>query len=155
MGSQPLYSEDWSSPEALRVGCPVILSVDNDSGVLYRRYQLLSAAGYAVLSATDGAQALDIFGNYPVALVVLDYALEAVDGGIIAEAMKFHAPDIPIVMISGTEPPEQYPAVVNDHVRKGEGLETLLESVRRLLPLPGRPQVSAREPAPSSGPSPD
>ena len=118
MNFQPLSNEDWSSPSSLRVDRHVILSVDDESRVLSSRYQLLSAAGYAVLSAIDGAQALDIFGNNPVDLVLLDYVLEGVDGGVVAEAMKTHSPHIPIVMVSGIELPEHCMATVNGYAAR-------------------------------------
>ncbi len=53
----------------------IILSVDDEAGVLYSRQKLLQAAGYDVLSAADGEQALDFFASAPVDLVVLDYSM--------------------------------------------------------------------------------
>jgi CheY-like chemotaxis protein len=52
----------------------IILSVDDEAGVLYSRQKLLQAAGYDV-SACDGEQALDFFASVPVDLVVLDYLM--------------------------------------------------------------------------------
>jgi CheY-like chemotaxis protein len=136
MTSQPMYHKESSSPGAAQDGRTLILSVDDDLGVLSARSKLLSAAGYAVLSATDGAQALEIFGNNPVGLVLLDYALEGIDGGVVAEAMKAHSPHVPIIMVSGMEVPEDCLARVNKFVRKGESPELLLQSIRELTSTP-------------------
>ena len=145
MGSDPLYNKSVSSPASVQDGRKLILSVDDELGVLYTRYKLLSAAGYAVLSATDGVQALQIFGTNPVDLVLLDYALQGMDGGLVAEAMKAHLPDVPIVMVSGVEVPEEVLAKVNSFVRKGEGPEPLLESVRELISTSPQQRLVPRE----------
>src|SRR5215469_14650879 len=125
----------------------LVLSVDDQLGVLYSRYKLLSACGYAVLSATDGIQALQIFGSNLVDLVLLDFALEGMDGGLVAEAMREHKPNIPIIMISGVEVPERCLAVVNSYVRKGEGPEQLLKSIRQLLTASAQPHLVSRQAA--------
>ena len=40
---------------------PVILSVDENAATLYARYKVLQRAGYGVVNATDGEQALNMF----------------------------------------------------------------------------------------------
>ena len=45
---------------------PVILSVDENSAILYARYKVLQRAGYGVLSVTDGEQALSMLESYHV-----------------------------------------------------------------------------------------
>lgn len=125
-----MYNKQYSSPTSAQEGRKLILSVDDELGVLYTRYKLLAAAGYAVLSATDGVQALQIFGSNPVDLVLLDYALQGMDGGLVADAMKTHSPHVPIIMVSGIDVPEDCLAKVNKFVRKGEGPELLLQSIR-------------------------
>src|SRR5450631_3289499 len=119
MSYEPLYNKDSSSPSSARDGRKLILSVDDDLAVLYTRFKLLAAAGYGVLSASDAAQALQIFANHPVDLVLIDYALPEMDGGMLAEAMKTHRPDILIIMVSGVEVPEKVLALMNDFVTKG------------------------------------
>jgi CheY-like chemotaxis protein len=133
MSSEPMYNKQLSSPVATQNGRKLILSVDDQLGVLYSRYKLLAAEGYAVLSATDGVQALQIFGSNPVDLVVLDFMLQGMDGGLVADAMKAHTPDIPILMVSGVEVPEDCLSKVNGFVRKGDGPDSLLKSIRELM----------------------
>jgi CheY-like chemotaxis protein len=132
MNPDPMYNKQMSSPAAAQSGRKLILSVDDQLGVLYTRYKLLSAAGYAVLSATDGVQALQIFGNSKVDLVLLDFMLQGMDGGLVADAMKAHSPDIPILMVSGVEVPEDCLVKVNGFIRKGDGPDSLLKSIREL-----------------------
>lgn len=141
MASEAMQQQDSLSRRGIHNGRPVILSVDDDLTVLYTRFKLLSASGYGVVSASDGAQALQLFADHEVDLVLLDYALPEMDGGMVADAMKAHRPNIPIIMISGIEVPQQVLALVNDYVRKGEGPETLLNSIQRILNGSG-PQAS-------------
>jgi CheY-like chemotaxis protein len=133
MSYEPLYNKDSSSPSSARDGRKLILSVDDDLAVLYTRFKLLAAAGYGVLSASDAAQALQIFANHPVDLVLIDYALPEMDGGMLAEAMKTHRPDILIIMVSGVEVPEKVLALMNDFVTKGAGAEALISSIQQVL----------------------
>src|SRR5271157_2240195 len=67
---------------------PVVLSVDENSAILYERYKILQGAGYGVLSATDVEQALSMFEAYPVDLVLLDYAMHGMAGEIVARKIK-------------------------------------------------------------------
>lgn len=133
MSYEPLYNKDLSSPTNIRDGRKLILSVDDDLPLLYTRFKLLSAAGYGVLSAGDAAQALQIFADHPVDLVLMDYALPEMDGGMLAEAMKTHRPGTPIIMVSGVEVPEKVLALVNDFVMKGAGPEVLISSIEQVL----------------------
>ncbi|HEX8801717.1 MAG TPA: response regulator [Terriglobales bacterium] len=132
MSSEPMDDKSVSSPASGHDGRKLILSVDDQLGVLYSRYKLLSAAGCAVLSATDGVQALQIFGGNKVDLVLLDFMLQGMDGGLVADAMKAHSPNVPILMVSGVEVPEDCLSKVNGFVRKAEGADSLLKSIREL-----------------------
>ncbi|MGA9566838.1 MAG: response regulator [Candidatus Korobacteraceae bacterium] len=114
-------------------GRKLILSVDDDMGVLFSRYRLLEDAGYAVISASDGAEALQSFGNNPVDLVLLDYNMAGMPGDVVAQAMKDYKPGVPVIMVSGTEVPERALAEVSLYVRKAEGPEPLLQAIRELL----------------------
>jgi len=133
MSYEPLYNRDSSSPAGKRDGRKLILSVDDDLAVLYTRFKLLAAQGYGVLSASDAAQALRVFADHPVELALMDYALPEMDGGMLADAMKRHRPDIPIIMVSGVEVPEKVLAMVNDFVTKGAGPEALMNSIQQVL----------------------
>jgi len=82
MSSEPMYNKSMSSPASGQDGRKLILSVDGQLGVLYSRYKLLSAVGYTVLCATDGVQALQIFGSNQVDLVLLDFMPQGTDGRV-------------------------------------------------------------------------
>lgn len=120
---------------------PLVLSVDDDLNTLYARYRLLESAGYGVLSATDGEQALRIFYHDIIDLVLLDFTLQGMNGGLVAEAMRAAAPDVPVVMVSGTDVPERYLAMCHGYVRKGDGPEALLGIIAQLLSPASKPAI--------------
>ena len=63
------------SAQTSKNGVRRILSVDDEPGILFTRQKLLQNAGYEVLSAADGEQALHFFTAHDVDLVLLDYLL--------------------------------------------------------------------------------
>jgi len=62
---------------------------------------LLKTAGYGVLVAKDGAEALMIVGREKVDLLLLDVDLPFIDGQSLLRAMHDNGVDIPAVFISG------------------------------------------------------
>jgi len=136
------HSESVSTETMQQRGRKLILSVDDELSVLYSRYKLLSSAGYAVLSATDGVQALQIFGSNAIDLVLLDFLLEGMDGGSVADGMRAYKPEVPILMVSGVTVPSECLAKVNGFVCKSDGAEALLKSISGLMcPKPIRPGI--------------
>ena len=67
---------------------PLILCVDDEFNGLEGRKMLLEDAGYKVLVATTGADALQLFASHPVDLVLLDYHMPGMNGDVVAEHMK-------------------------------------------------------------------
>jgi CheY-like chemotaxis protein len=80
---------------------PVILCVDDQAATLALRSQVLSSAGYKVLTASDAAGALELFRRIQVDLVVTDYCLPGLTGAQVAAEMKRLKPAIPVVLFSG------------------------------------------------------
>jgi DNA-binding response OmpR family regulator len=60
----------------------VILCVDDEVPALEIRCLILSIAGYEVLTAADGVDALELFRCIPVDLVIADYWLPGLDARI-------------------------------------------------------------------------
>ena len=84
----------------------LILSVDDEPRLLQTREKLLQFAGYEVLSAANGEKALEIFAAHPVDLVLLDFRMPGMDGGIVAQQMKRRKPLVPVVMVSANQVPK-------------------------------------------------
>ncbi len=117
-----------------------ILSVDDEPAILLTRAVLLQRAGYGVLNACDGAEALKFFAEYPIALVLLDYEMPGMDGGMIACAMKAAKPQVPVIIVSAERVPDELLTCADCFVDKGaSGL--LLEKISQFL-APGASQGS-------------
>ncbi len=116
-------------------GTRIILSVDDEPGILVSRQQILEREGYKVLSAADGEQALRIFAEQPVHLILLDYKMPGMDGGVVAKEIKHHNPCVPIVLVSASPVDEQSLGCVDCFIGKGEGPALLLAKIKQLLLL--------------------
>ncbi len=112
---------------------PVILSVDDEPALLYTREKILQGAGYEVLSAADGEKALEMFATHDVDLVVLDFQMPIMDGGIVAQQMKRRKPLVPIIIQSAFSAAKVVVTCANCFIAKGEGPAALLEKIKPLL----------------------
>ena len=134
------FRDEFSSPYPSKNGTRVILSVDDEPGILASRRLILEKEGYEVLSASDGEQALRLFAEQPVDLVVLDYVMPGMDGGMVAQEIKTHNPRVPVVIVSASPVIEERSlACVNCFMSKGEGPAVLLAKIKQLL-APEPPQ---------------
>lgn len=83
---------------------PPILVVDDDRDIREAVAAVLSSVGYPVLSAADGAAALEILRSspVPVGLVILDLMMPKVDGWEFRARQKADPAlrDIPVVILS-------------------------------------------------------
>ena len=111
----------------------VILSVDDEPGLLYSRQEILKAEGYDVLSASNGEQAMAIVDSAPVDLVILDYRMPGYDGSVVARAIKARQPRLPIIMVSAFPVEYETSPWVDTFLAKGEGPAALLEKIKQLL----------------------
>ena len=75
---------------------PLILCVDDTPSWLEGQKMLLEESGYRVLTATNGTDALQAFLLHSVDLVLLDYHMAGMNGGVVAARMKDSKPDVPV-----------------------------------------------------------
>ena len=82
-----------------------ILVVDDESNIVELAALYLEQEGFRVLSAADGASALEIIARQPPALLVLDLMLPEVDGWEVCRRLRSGkvAPDLPIIMLTARD----------------------------------------------------
>jgi DNA-binding NarL/FixJ family response regulator len=115
---------------------PIILSVGEDSAILYEHYRVLQDAGYGVLSATEGDHALSMFEAYPVDLVLLDHAMRGTDGELIVHKIRRCKQNVPVIAVSAEPIPEETLSCADCVVTKEQGSLQLLQKIGQLLMLP-------------------
>lgn len=81
----------------------LILVVDDEISILSLARQTLEAFGYRVLTASDGAEALDLFAQRhdEIALVLTDVMMPGVDGPRLIAALRRIDPRVRVIASSG------------------------------------------------------
>ncbi len=78
-----------------------VLVVDDDGDLLEVARRLLQGAGFTVLVAKDGAEALAIVKRQPVSVMLCDMLMPDKEGIETCTEMRRHHPEIPVVAMSG------------------------------------------------------
>jgi DNA-binding NtrC family response regulator len=118
-----------------------ILVVDDDRGVLSLLEFALQGAGYSVLSADGGRQAIRIFEDCadPVHLLLTDVIMPDLTGPVVAERLRQRQPDLQVLFMSGFHDAELVQRFVTDKgfnlLPKPFTVESLLRSVENSLSL--------------------
>lgn len=90
--------------EAPRGNSELILVVDDEVAILEITRQTLQAFGYEVLTAEDGAQAIDVYArNRSIGLVLTDMMMPLIDGATLISALRRIDPDVRIIAASGLD----------------------------------------------------
>src|SRR5271170_418449 len=79
-----------------------ILCVDDNEQALSVRKFLLETRGYRVLTAASSQQALELFREGGIDLVLSDLIMPYMDGNELVRRMKELAPEVPAILISGS-----------------------------------------------------
>ncbi|GMV44416.1 MAG: sigma-54-dependent Fis family transcriptional regulator [Myxococcales bacterium] len=78
----------------------VILVVDDEANIRKVLSAMLQRAGYQVVTAEDGIEAIARLGEHEVAAIVTDLRMPGLDGMGLLTHVKRRMPDIPVVLIT-------------------------------------------------------
>jgi len=78
-----------------------ILCVDDNEQSLSIRKILLETRGYRVMTCTGGEEALTLFKQGGVDLVLTDLVMPGIDGSRLIEEIKTLSPETPAILLSG------------------------------------------------------
>jgi two-component system, OmpR family, response regulator len=129
---------------------PRILVVDDNVELLSLLTHLFEDAGYDVVPAAKGKQALDLMRAQPPDLACLDILLPDIMGYAVAEALRKEHPGVPYVFVTGVfkggkhslQGTNKYGAAA--YFEKPFEAQKLLEAVAQLVP-PGPPRTAPDE----------
>ena len=104
---------------------------DDDFAVLYLAVTLLRSAGYEVLPARDGKEALELLEQHGerIRFVVTDLNMPVIDGVELARIVRSRFPGVAIVFMSGEPMPEVASPLAHAILRKPFTLSVLAESI--------------------------
>jgi len=141
-----------------------ILCVDDSEQALSVRKFMLETRGYRVLGSLVPEEALEIFSQGGIDLVISDLTMPRMDGNELARRMKDLAPEVPVLLMSGCVKAYERATHGDGFLPKGACSPTeMLDRAKMMLArkrgpkkssfAPSRtpPSVDARDQAPGHG----
>lgn len=131
MESSTVVSEDTNSE------APLILIVDDEAGIRRTLEGVFADEGYRTVVADSGVEALDLLDELEPALVLLDIWMPGMDGMETLKELKFRAPEMPVIMISGhatiSTAMQATRFGATDFIEKPLDLDLMVQAVRRAI----------------------
>jgi len=128
-----------------------ILLVDDEESVQKLLTYPLERDGFRVVPARDGEEALRLFSEEPVDLVVLDIMLPKLDGLEVCKRLRAES-SVPIIMLTARD--DEFDTVLglelgaDDYITKPFSIREFRSRVRALLRRAGAPRRDASESEP-------
>jgi CheY-like chemotaxis protein len=125
----------------------VILCVDDNEQALSVRKFLLETRGYRVLTATSAAAAIETLHEGGIDLVLSDLVMPQMDGNEMIHRMKQFAPEVPMMLISGTVKAFERANRADAFLPKGASSPVeLLDRIRVLIARKRGPKKAVQRP---------
>jgi CheY-like chemotaxis protein len=132
-------TQEGPGAEAIQSGTETVLLADDDEAVRAFARQVLKEAGYQVLDAADGVEALDIARSHvgPIGLLITDLRMPGIGGHEVARRLRLERSGTAVLYASGYASGEALAAARADEsagfLRKPFAPSVLLKHVRRAL----------------------
>lgn len=128
-------------PQSLARSSRTILVADDDAAVRDSLSRALACENYQVVTASNGADAVEMFRKEPVDLVLLDLSMPQQNGWEAFERMSACAPRVPVVIITGHEGQHENACAAGAGalLEKPIHLPALLDTIQELLREADRP----------------
>jgi CheY-like chemotaxis protein len=135
----PFAGEAAQDRPAVSGGAEIVLVAEDEELVRNLAQRILEQAGYTVLAATDGAEALQLFrqNRAAIRLVLLDAAMPNLSGCEVFAQIRAESPETKILLASGyareTVLADMEPGAELHFIAKPVDMATLLRTVREAI----------------------
>ncbi len=140
-------TESYQNFDALK---PSILLVEDDESLGFVLREFLQSRGLGVTWVKDGAQGMKTFRLGRFDLCILDIMMPAIDGITLAELMRLHDPQVPIIFLTARSMKQDvirgFRAGADDYIRKPVNEEVLLARIEAVLKRAAPHEEAAPEP---------
>ncbi|PWL89511.1 MAG: DNA-binding response regulator [Oscillospiraceae bacterium] len=113
-----------------------ILIVEDDLAIQALLHDFIQEAGYEVVLASDGVEALSLFSEQEFDLILLDIMLPKIDGYGVCEVMRKKS-DVPIVMLTALDGEQNQikglDLQVDDYITKPFSMPILIRKIAAVL----------------------
>lgn len=120
-----------------------ILVVEDDFDIQELLQNFLQEAGYEVVTANDGVEAITVFSDRQFDLILLDVMLPKIDGFSVCELMRRQS-QVPIIMLTALNGEEEQirglDLQVDDYITKPFSMPILIRKIAAVLRRSGRVQ---------------
>lgn len=111
-----------------------ILVVDDEQTVRDFLQRVLATAGYTVITASDGLEALEKMSQFDISLILLDIMMPGLDGFEVLDHMRQCEENIPVIMLTGiqeaTTKVDSLTLGADDYITKPFSVEELLARIQ-------------------------
>jgi len=111
----------------------VILCVDDEENPLVLRKCVLEKAGYEVLTARSGKEALELAATRKLDLILTDQLMPGMSGTELAKRIRTQYPGVAIVLLSGVNDIPAGVGVADAFLSKVEGPDALCKEIAAVL----------------------
>lgn len=93
----------------------------------------LESADFKVFTAESGSAGLEIVNREPIDVVILDYRMPGMDGGMVAMELRRRCPNVAIILSSGiAEIPDSVLMIMDGVLAKGTSAVDLIKEIERV-----------------------
>jgi CheY-like chemotaxis protein len=107
--------------------------VDDSQEILLICQTVLQADGYQVFTSTSPTAALELLREHPIDAVVIDNVMPGMSGIALAQEIKRVSSEVPVVLFSSLERPDEAAPFIDSYLSKGQGPLALRKLIRVLL----------------------
>ncbi len=110
----------------------MLLCIDDSQAILDYERRIFEQSGYVVVTEASARRGLRLATSFSFDAVLLDYSMPEMNGHELAYEIRRLRPETPVVMVSGSEIPDETRRLVDAVVPKDDVNRELVPTVARL-----------------------